>query len=132
MDQALLVEQEIDDGREFIDLLVSEGFDVSAAAWVKPSEEDRWLLYLVLKEVDDRGLLAAYRAVHPALGKLHASWISLTELKLVGPSNPVGADIMEINRKYPGRSLTRTRSPQLGGMSIEGAYVYPKPGQMAP
>ena len=58
MDQALLVEQQIDDGQEFFDLLISDGFDVSAAAWVKPSEEDRWLLYLVSKVVDDRGLSA--------------------------------------------------------------------------
>ena len=31
MDQALLVEQQIDDGQEFIDLLISDGFDVRAA-----------------------------------------------------------------------------------------------------
>jgi hypothetical protein len=132
MDQALLVEQQIDDGQELIDLLLREGFDVSAAAWVKPSEEDRWLLYLVSKEVDERGLSAAYRAVHPVFGKLHAPWVSLADLKLVGPTNPVAIDIKEINQKYPGRSPTRTRRPQLGGMSIDEAYVYPKPGQLPP
>jgi hypothetical protein len=132
MDQALLVEQQIDDGQELTDLLISDGFDVSAAAWVKPSEEDRWLLYLVSKEVDDRGLSAAYRAVHPVLGKIHAPWVSLADLKLVGPTNPVAADILEINRKYPGRSPTRTRRAQLGGMPIDEAYVYPTPGQMPP
>jgi len=132
MDQALLVEQQIDDGQELIDLLLREGFDVSAAAWVKPSEEDRYLLYLVSKGVDEHGLSAAYRAIHPVLGKLHAPWVSLADLRLVGPTNPVGADIMEINRKYPGRSPTRTRRPQLGSMSIDEAYVYPTPGQLPP
>jgi hypothetical protein len=132
MDQALLVEQQIDDGEELIDLLIGDGFDVSAAAWVKPSEEDRWLLYLGSKEVDNRGLSAAYRAVHPVLGRLHSSWISLGDLKLISPTNPVAADVMEINRKYPGRSPTRTRRPHLGGTSIDEAYVYPTPGQMAP
>jgi hypothetical protein len=132
MDQALLVEQQIDDGQEFIDLLISDEFDVSAAAWIKPSEEDRWLLYLVSKKVDDHGLSAAYRAVHPVLGKLHAPWVSLADLKLVGPTNPVAIDLMEINRKYPGRSPTRTSSPQLGGISIDKAYVYPTLGQRAP
>jgi len=68
MDQALLVEQQINDGRELIDHLIGDGFDVSAAAWVKPSEEDCWLLYLVSREVDQHGLSAAYRAVHPVLG----------------------------------------------------------------
>jgi hypothetical protein len=132
MDQALLVEQQIDDGQELIDQLISDRFDVSAAAWVKLSDEDRWLLYLVSKEVDERGLSAAYRAVHPVLGKLHAPWVSLADLKLVGLTNPVAADIKEINRKYPGRSPTRTRRPQLGGISIDEAYVYPTPGQMPP
>jgi hypothetical protein len=132
MDQALLVEQQIDDGQELIDLLISAGFDVSAAAWVKPSEEDRWLLYLVSKDVDERGLSAAYRAVHPVLGKLQAPWVSLGDLKLVGLTNPVATDIVEINRKYPGRSPIRTRRPQLGGTSINEAHVYPMPGQMPP
>ena len=59
------------------------------------------------------------------LGKLHAPWIPLPDLKLVGPANPIAVDIMEINRKYPGSSPTRTRRPELGGMSIEEAYVYP-------
>ena len=130
MDQASLVEQQIDDGQELIDLLLREGFDVSAAAWIKPSEEDRWLLYLVSKEVEERGLTAAYRALHPVLGKLHAPWVSLGDLKLVSPENPVAADIIEINRKDPVRNPTRTRRPQLGGMPIDEAYVYPTPGQM--
>lgn len=132
MDQALLVEQQIDDGQELIDLLHRDGFDVSAAAWVKPSEADRWLLYLVSKDVDERGLSSAYRAIHPVLGKLPAPWLSLGDLKLVGLSNPIATDILEINRKYPGRSSTRTRRPQLGGMYIDEAYVYPKPGQLPP
>ncbi len=134
MDQAVLVEQEIDEGQEFIDLLLEAGFDVSAAAWVKPTEEDRWLLYLVVKEVDERGHSAAFRAIHPVFVKfkLRAPWVSLLELKLVGPTDPVAADIMEINRKYPGRGPTRTRRPQLGGMSVDEAYVYPTPGRIAP
>jgi hypothetical protein len=92
MDQALLVDQQIDDGQKFVDLLIREGFDVSAAAWIKPSEDDRWLLYLVSKVVDDRGLSAAYRAVHPMLARLQARWISLADLKLVAPTDPVAAD----------------------------------------
>ena len=134
MDQALLVEQEIDEGQEFIDLLLDAGVDVSAAAWVKPSEEDSWLLYLVSKEVDEHGRSAAIRAIHPAFVKfkLHAPWFSLLDLKLVGPTDPVAADIMEINRKYPGRGPIRTHRPKLGGMSIDDAYVFPRPGKTAP
>lgn len=118
MDNASLVEQQIDDGQEFIDSLTNNTFDVSAAAWVKPSEEDRWLLYLVSKEVDKRGLSAAFRAIHPVLGNLSVYWITLGDLKLIGPSNPIAADIIEINRKYPGRVPTRTRRSNLGGLSI--------------
>jgi hypothetical protein len=132
MDQASLVEQQTDDAEEFIDLLIHEGFDVTAAAWVKPSEEDRWLLYLVSKEVDERGLSAAYRAIHPVLKQMYAPWISLSDLKLLGVTDPVAVDIAGINRKYPGRTPTRTRRPQLGDMSIEEAYVYPTPGQLPP
>jgi hypothetical protein len=132
MDQAVLVAQQIEDGEELVEELLRNGFDVAAAAWVKPSDEDRWLLYVVSKVVDEQGLAAAYRAIHPTLSKRPHSWVSLFELKLIGPSNPIAADILELNRKYPGRNPTRTRRPHLGGMAIDQAYIYPTPGQPPP
>lgn len=126
MDQTLLVEQ-IDDARTLIDRLVRDGFDVAAAAWVRPGEEGRWLLYLASKEVERDGLAAAYRAVHPTLTSLRPDWVTLTELRLVGPSDPVALGVLELNESHPD-GPAYTRGPLLGGVAIEGAYVFPPPG----
>lgn len=101
---------------------------------MKPSDEDSWLLCIVSKEVDEHGLTAAYRAIHPVFVKFkqHVPWFSLTDLKLVGSADPLAAGIVELNRKYPGRGPTRTRRPQLGGLPIDEAYIYPRPGQLPP
>lgn len=128
MDQALLVDQRIADGQELVDLLAAAGFDVTAAAWVKPGEEDGWLLYIVSKVVDEQGMSAAYRGVHPVLRQTHVPWASLTELKLVGLSDPVAIDILDINRKYPRRGPMRSRTQRLGGMAVAEAILYPSPG----
>ena len=58
MDQGTLVENRIDEGQRFIDQLVVSGLDVTAAAWVKPTEDGDWRLYVVSKVVDERGLTA--------------------------------------------------------------------------
>ena len=52
MDTELLVENRIDDGQRLLIELVRDGFDVSAAAWLKTSEEGLWFLYIGSKSVD--------------------------------------------------------------------------------
>jgi hypothetical protein len=45
MDTELLVESQVDDGRRLVNQVVSDGTEVSAAFWVKTSEEGLWHLY---------------------------------------------------------------------------------------
>jgi hypothetical protein len=127
VDQATLVEEQIDDARKLINQLVEEGFDVKAAAWVKPTESDEWLLYIVSKVVDEETLAAAYRALHPALQRLGMPWLPLASIKLIGVNNPIALDILDIQRHLPARIPARTRRPRLGEMAVDETYVYPAP-----
>jgi hypothetical protein len=108
-------DEQIELGQRLIDGLARQGFDVSAACWVKPRETGEWLLYVVSKVVDEQGAGAAFRAVHPMFKLLPS--LSLSDLKLVGTQTPLAADVLEIQRQFPGRSLTRTRRPRLGEMT---------------
>ena len=56
MDQATLVEHQIDDVPRLIDQLKRDHFDVKAAFWLYTSESEQWFLYLVSDVVDRKAL----------------------------------------------------------------------------
>ena len=70
MDQATLVEHQIDDVPKLIDQLKVDNFDVKAAFWLYTSEADQWFLYLVSDVVDQKGITEAYKAVYKAMKRL--------------------------------------------------------------
>jgi hypothetical protein len=67
MDSDALVEQQIDDGQKLIEKAVQHRFDVTAAFWLKASNDGKWRFYLVAPAVDADGLASAYRQLHPVV-----------------------------------------------------------------
>lgn len=114
----------IDDGRRLIDALARGGLDITAAAWVRPHEDERWTLYIVSKDVDSKGPLIAYRAVADALRSIHDTLLSMTEIKLVGGADTVGRNLLEVFQGNIGRLTSRQRRPVIGGMPVDEAYIY--------
>ncbi|HEV3238493.1 MAG TPA: hypothetical protein VGZ25_16020, partial [Gemmataceae bacterium] len=88
MDQGTLVENQVDDGAKIVEKLRERGFDVVAAWWMKTSEEGQWFLYIASKDVDEKGITAAYRTVHNVMRDLGQLWVDRFEVKLVEPGNP--------------------------------------------
>jgi hypothetical protein len=126
MDQEPLVAMRIEDGRRLIDRLVGEGIAVKAAGWVKESEGGPWYLYLVTPLVDEeRATRPAYRRVNAVIRQIpQPFWVDPMEIKVVGPDSRVGKAMRDLNRSYPGASPIWHRGGSLGGLSIDGAYVY--------
>ena len=126
MDSATLVEkQKIDDGRKLIGLLALKEIDVTAAAWVKTYEEGNWFLYIATETVDKKGLATAYREVYGVLRAMPEAWISASEVKLVGKSNPITKDILTIRGERTANVPTRYHGSFLGGIGVEDVYIYP-------
>jgi hypothetical protein len=125
MDTEILVDDRFEDGRKLVSQLVQDGFEVTAAVWIK-SNEGSWRLYLASPIATPDRIGDAYRAVYGSLSKVPASSVSLSEIKLVSPENPIARDVLEIQRRFPGRIPTRTRRPKLGDLAIEEAYIYPR------
>jgi hypothetical protein len=46
MDQDTLIEKQIDDGAKFVDKLSREGVEVTAAFWLKASDDSQWYFYI--------------------------------------------------------------------------------------
>src|SRR6266446_5734152 len=96
MGQITLVDKQIEDGKELIEQLVRDQFDVSIAFWLKTSEEDWWHLYIGSKTVDERGPLEGYRALQAALGQLPGITISLDDVKLVGVESSIAKQMLKL------------------------------------
>jgi hypothetical protein len=133
MDQGTLVNGQINDGQKLIDRLAENGVAVLAACWMKESDGGLWYLYLVTPLVGEDG------ARRPAYHRINAVIRALPQplrmdpfqKKVVGPLEPVGQAILDLQRRYAGRLPVWYGEATLGGVSIDAAYLYP-PTVLAP
>jgi hypothetical protein len=145
MDQDTVVSEQTESGKRLIESLATAGFEVRVAFWAKPTDEGKWFLYLASPFVDDKGPAAAYDLVLGVLRKRPDLWIDPFEVRVVGlndslakaalgvtmPKVPDSPFAVRNPRPYPG--MTRFGGSTLGGVSIDGAYIYPpsQPGTPA-
>jgi hypothetical protein len=130
MDTDTLVENRIDDGQKLVEELRQRGFNGAAAFWLKASENGKWYFYIISPEVDTAGIINAYRQLHSLMRTVpQVSWIDPLEVKLIGPSNPIARDVLDILSRTPGPRVSpiRWNGQRLGNTSIDGAYLYPLP-----
>ncbi len=127
MDQAVLVDVQIHDGRRLLERLSAEGIPVTAAAWVAEGEGGPWYLYIVTPLVPRNGdTFPAYRRLGPLIrGMPQPCWVNPGEYKVVAPGSRIGKAIREVAGRRPGPIPMPYGSVRLGGVSIDGAYVYP-------
>lgn len=127
MDQEALVEVQIQDGQRLLERLSAEGIPVTAAAWVKESEGGPWYFYLITPLVtEEGGTLPVYRRVGPLVGRMpQPFWVDPMVVTVAGPASAVGKAICDIAARRPGHVPLSYGGARLGGLSIDGAYVYP-------
>ena len=126
MDQAPLVEM-VNDGRRLIDALTNSGIGVSSAFWTKAGDDEQWYLYIASPLVDAAGVTEAYRRLHPIFWELRDQQFSIDPfaIKLISPQSALAQAAAKLSDNYQG--ITRSGGTQLGGVSVEGAVIYPPP-----
>lgn len=135
MDSTSLVERQINDGQKLVDDLLQSGFDVAAAFWLKPSESEKWLFYVISPVADADGTAEAYRRMSGPVRTMPQPYsIHPIEIRVLGTSDPLGKEVLEIHRRSSkvGLSPLSWRGSWLGNMSIDGAYLYPLPTANVP
>lgn len=137
MDQDALVNEQTEAGRQLIAALVEAGFEVRVAFWAKPTEEEKWFLYLASPFVDDKGPRTAYRFVHDVLRNMPDLWIDPLEVRVVGLKDSLAEAALAVTQPKipnspfavrnakPHQGMIRFGGATLGGVSIDGAYIYP-------
>jgi hypothetical protein len=132
MDQVTLVSRLVEDGWRLIEQLVADGVEILAAAWLKPTEQERWILYIASAVVDQKGLNIAYRMVHAALIKTDISDLSTDNIRLIGSSDALTRQLQSIHRLRPSTRGIVWAGARLGDIQIDDAYIYPQTLPPAP
>lgn len=127
MDQDLLVESELSDGRRFLEELVQRGEEIRAAGWVKKAGSGRWRLYLALPGVNKTDVRNVYLRILPVLRERpQPLLVEGMGLSLIDAKDPMAVAMADFERRYPGRQgVLRYPEGRLGNVDIEGAYIYP-------
>ena len=70
----------------------------------------------------------AYRRLNEAMRRMPESdlWVSPFDIKLIGEKNPITRDVLDFLSKFQSPIARRYPGTQLGSISIDEAYVYPR------
>lgn len=131
MDQDLLVVEQIDAGADFVRDF-NDYVSVSVVCWVQPAESDNLFLYVASDEIDDSNIDVAYGEVLRRLSGKRSQWLDPFQIKLINSSDPIARDAIQIRDRYSARLPARHRGSSIGGLSIDGAYIYPRLSAMEP
>jgi hypothetical protein len=130
VDTTTLVSELIEDGKRIVEQLPHDGFEVTAAFWLKAAEDGQWYFYIVSPVAERERLNDAYRRLYTLIRRMpELRWIDPLEVKLIGPSNPIARDVLAIHNRPPGPKMGPIHwgGRVLGNVRVEGAYLYPLP-----
>jgi hypothetical protein len=125
MDQISLVDNYIADGQKLIWQLVRDGFEVTAAFWLRAPEDNGWHLFIASRVRDQVGPGEGYRALQASLEHLPGIRISLADIKLIGVANAITGAVRKLQQKAGSHRPITIRSSQLSNLAVEEAYIYP-------
>jgi len=124
MDQAILVNDQIDAGKLFVDAF-HEYSAVDAAFWLNPADSGEWFLYIASFGINDDNFDIAYGEVLRLAGHKRNMWLDAFQIKLLSSEDPLAKKVIEIRDRYPASIATRYNGSSIAGLSINGAYIYP-------
>jgi hypothetical protein len=128
VDTLTLVKEMVEDGRRIVVQLPKDGFEVTAAFWLKAAEDEQWYFYIVSPVAERERLNEAYQQLYTLIRRMPApQWIDPLEVRLIGPSNPIARDVLAIHSRAAGPKVSPIHwgGRMLGNVSVESAYLYP-------
>lgn len=125
------IREQIDGGRELLDQLAADGVEVTTAFWAKETESGLWYLFIASPAVDEQGIRSGYGLLVTAVRNMPHQWIDPMEVKLLRSDDVMAAAALRL--MTPTTLPTSYRSAKyydvatLGGVGVDGAYIYPHP-----
>ena len=129
--RALVSREQVRGGDQLLRRLKDGGFAVVGAAWAQTESDGQPYLYIVSPTVERDASFKPIRQLHVALDELNATRsdpsdrLDPFEIKLVGESGSLAQGILDWLQRHPDDRPTHHRGASLGGVPIDGAYIYP-------
>ena len=125
-DSLVIDDGEKDAGEELVHR-ISETWPVKLAFWLKPADGDQWFLYIVAEGIDDSIIRQGYKEVLRRVQEMRTPYFDPFQVKLIRADHPLALAVAEVLQRYPVGPAINYNGRYLGGMSIEGAYIYRLP-----
>ncbi len=133
MDPNALVNAQLDGGSRLIAALNDAGVEIASAFWAKLTEARDWNLYVASPAVEtDKGSLDAYRKLTAILSQHEEFGVDIDDVLIIDVEDGMAVEAAEVvkskvtnGKSYTG--ITRFKGYTLGGLEIDGAYIYPPP-----
>jgi hypothetical protein len=135
-----LVERDVVEGKRFLDalndrsalrfgsktiaLIPADRFRIKAAFWWYSSESSEWQLFIATPLVDEEGPLQAYRDINAVLASHLDLDLSLQNISVLSPKEPLVKAINKAMKIAPGQDGARFTRSALNGTFVEDAFVY--------
>jgi hypothetical protein len=125
VDSATLVGTEVDigGGAQLIERLDAAGFPLVAALWYFNPDASEWRLLLASPRVDEAGPRRAYEEVLTQLDALKLPSLSLANVIVRSPNEPLIA-ALRASFRGTGRSATWIRGEAVNSLYVGHAYLY--------
>lgn len=133
MDSNALVNGQLGSGLRLVAALGDAGVDIVAAFWAKLTEAPGWSLYLASPVVDTKaGSLGAYGSLLRTLVRRPELEIDSDDVLFIDVDDSMAVEAAEVVKSKvingkPYTGITRFKGDTLGGLEIDGAYIYPPP-----
>ena len=130
MDSNALVNDRLACGAKLVEAIRTAGLDITAAFWAKRSDLRDWSLYVASPARDAEGeaeRVEAYRTLQAVVARRPELGIDLSDIRFVRASQSMAVAAAEFVNPKPYAGVTRFSGSTLGGMEIDGAYIYPPP-----
>jgi len=125
MDKTILVEKDIQEGKELIEALDKAGFQVQAAMWFYFTDSDEWRLLIASPLVEENGPKKAYSFIQSVLTQLSPpTAISLKDISTLRPEHHLISLLRVAIHTGPGISGIRFTRNVINNTLIEDAYIY--------
>jgi hypothetical protein len=122
--EALNDRSELRLGSKTVSLIPAERFRTKAAFWWYSSESSEWQLFIATPLVDELGPLQAYRDINVVLASRLDLDLSLQNISVLSPKDPLVKAIRKAMKIAPGRDGARFTRGTLNGTFVEDAFVY--------
>jgi hypothetical protein len=120
-----LSQHEIDEGQRLLDRFAADQIPITAAFWVKPTDEDQWSLCVTTPLSNQNARLEGYRQLAHFLESLGNTWLTISDVKLISESDEAIKDVLALRKRFSGWVPNRINLPNPANISIDEMYLYP-------